>query len=375
VRRLLVIKFRSPGDVLLMVPALKALRRAFPEARLSVAVNAEAAPLIEHHPAVSEALPYDRAARSLSWWRRLSLEARLLGRVRAAGFELAVNATEGDRGALLALASGAALRVGFEPHKGGALQGLKRRAFTHLLPLPPNDRHNVMANLDLIALLGIDVSDRAVELALEEADRARVEGLLAGAGVEPGEPVVHVHAPSRVTYKCWRPEFMAAVIDHLELERGVRVALSGAPPEAPYVANITGLCRSRPIDLTGRLSLRQAGALAQRATLFFGVDTVVMHMAAAVGTPVVALFGPTYAGGWGPWDNAGGEVQYPAPRGVQTSGPHVVVQSERECVPCGNMGCQRSGRSACLEELEPRRVIPVIEAALERAVTGGLALG
>jgi heptosyltransferase-3 len=367
--RILVMKFRSPGDVLLMVPALKALKRKFPEAAISVALNAEAAPLLELHPAVSELLPYGRAGRPASLLGRAGFELGFARQIRSRRFDVAINATEGDRGALLALASGAPTRVGIDPRGSGL--AFKRRIFGHLLPAWPKDRHNVMCNLDLVALLGAEISDRGVELALADSDARRIEELLASGGIDPGQPLAHVHAPSRVSYKRWRPEAVAAVVDHLELERAVRVVLSGATQEAAYVQAIVGLCRSRPLDLAGRLSLRQAGALARRARLFFGVDTVVMHLAAAVGTPVVALFGPTIASGWGPWDNSGPALQYPARCGVQQSGPHIVVQAERDCVPCGNMGCQRSGRSACLEELAPREVIPVLDGALERCLRNG----
>jgi heptosyltransferase-3 len=362
VRRILVIKYRSPGDVVLMTPMLSALKRAFPQAEIVVALNAESAPLVELHPAVSGVLPYDRAARERSPLRRLRQEAALLKGAR--GFDIVINATEGDRGALLALASGAPVRVGLKAEKPGL--AFKERIYTHLLPPWPRERHNVMCNLDLVALLGIDTSGCAAEVALAGEDAARVEECLAAGGVEPGQSVVQVHAPSRATYKQWTPEGVAAVVDHLDLERGLRVILTGAPEEAPYVARIAALCRSRPIDLAGRLTLRQVAALARRACLFFGVDTVAMHLAAAVNTPVVALFGPTRASSWGPWDNGGPADQYAIRAGVQVSGPHVIIASERDCVPCGDMGCRHGGRSACLDELEPGEVITVIDGVLDR---------
>jgi len=375
VRRILVCKFRSPGDVLLLVPALKALKRGFPEASITAAVNADCAPLIELHPAVDRVLGYARGPREGSWLVRAGLELAYF-RQAARRFDLAVNATEGDRGTLLTLVSGARLRVGLDQAGTGA-RALKRRLYTHLLPPWPKGRHNVLCNLDLVGLLGIDTSDRAVELATSAEDDEAVRQALEREGIGEGEPLVHVHAPSR-PYKRWTLEGMAEVIDFLQLERGLRVALSGAPPERPYVEGIAQLCRchhgrSRPAVLAGRLSLRQTGALARRASLFFGVDTVAMHLAAAAGTPVVALFGPSVATAWGPWDNAGPQAPYHGPSGVQHSGPHVIIQPSkacvqpaRACVPCGNMGCGRSGRSACLEELTSAEVIPVLDAALTR---------
>ncbi|PTX99544.1 hypothetical protein DB346_17050 [Verrucomicrobia bacterium LW23] len=117
------------------------------------------------------------------------------------------------------------------------------------------------------------------------------------------QPVVVVHAVSRWLWKCWDDAAMADVVDWLQTERGARVVFTTSqdPRELEKSRDILALCRTRPIFVPGTASLRQFAALCRRADAFFGVDTAPMHIAAAAGIPVVALFGPTNSRHWGPW--------------------------------------------------------------------------
>jgi heptosyltransferase-3 len=117
------------------------------------------------------------------------------------------------------------------------------------------------------------------------------------------KPVVHVHPVARWLFKCWNNEKMAAVIDWLELERGARVIVTSSadPRELERTRAIIAQCRSQPVLLAGQVSLGQMVALSEQADCFLGVDTAPMHIAAAVGAPVVALFGPTSTVAWRPW--------------------------------------------------------------------------
>ena len=123
---------------------------------------------------------------------------------------------------------------------------------------------------------------------------------------------------------------------------GLPVVLTGtkAAHEQDLLAALLHECRARPINLVGRLSLKELGALIARARLFFGMDSAPMHLAAAVNTPAVALFGPSGVFNWGPW------------------GPgHLVIKKDWDCLPCGRDGCQGSKISRCLVELTPEEVL------------------
>ena len=122
----------------------------------------------------------------------------------------------------------------------------------------------------------------------------------------------------------------------------VRVVLTsgGEKKELDKIEQILRLCRTKPVSVAGKTTLKQLAALSQRCKFFIGVDTAAMHIAAAVGTPVIALFGPSGEVNWGPWGNG-----------------HVVIKRDFECRPCGKDGCQGSKRSRCLEEISEEEVL------------------
>ena len=156
---------------------------------------------------------------------------------------------------------------------------------------------------------------------------------------------------------------MAEVIDWVETN-GYRVALTAAPIDAELLraANIIQYCKHPPIQLAGKLTLKQLAALSSISMLFFGVDSAPMHIAASQDTPVLSLFGPSGGFDWGPWPNEWGSLQnpYPAKNGIQYTGNNLVIQQSWDCAPCGQDGCDGSKKSRCLDELTPEIVIPLI---------------
>jgi heptosyltransferase III len=158
------------------------------------------------------------------------------------------------------------------------------------------------------------------------------------------EPFVHMHPASRWKFKCWPAERNAALADRLAAE-GHRIVFTAAPDEAPFIDQIVERMTSQAINLAGKLSLKELGALTARAKLFIGVDSMPMHLAAAMGVPTVALFGPSSEVVWGPWN-------------VEQR----VVTTTHSCRPCGVDGCGGSKVSECLTLLG---VDPVHAAAQE----------
>jgi heptosyltransferase-3 len=152
-------------------------------------------------------------------------------------------------------------------------------------------------------------------------------------------------------FKVWTPGGNAQVLDHLAA-RGLVPVLTAAPDarESELADAILRQASSRCIDLRGRLTLQELGAAIAGAEVFFGVDSVPMHIAAAVGTPGVALFGPSSEKEWGPW----------------SPGFRVVASREHPCRPCGIDGCGGSKRSDCLVQLPVAEVVLALDAVLER---------
>ena len=120
---------------------------------------------------------------------------------------------------------------------------------------------------------------------------------------------MHVHPTSRWLFKTWNDKSMSEIMDYLQIKKKTRVIVTSSPEkkELDKAKKILKLCKSKPLQLLGKTSLKQLGALSSRAQLFFGVDSAPMHIAAAMNTPVIALFGPSGAFHWGPWDNQQGQ--------------------------------------------------------------------
>src|SRR5438309_548761 len=208
-------------------------------------------------------------------------------------------------------------------------------------------------NLDALRRIGIQPADGERALVLvpgSEAERS-VEATLAGHGLA-SKGYLLFHPGSRWQFKCWPADKAAALLDDLD-RRGERVVISAAPDarERELVADILARTRrARPIDLSGKLSLKELAALAGRARLFIGGDSAPMHIAAAMQTPVVALFGPSGELEWGPWRV-----------------PHRIVASRAHpCRPCGNDGCGGGKVSDWLTRLPIEAATAAVDSLLAR---------
>jgi heptosyltransferase-3 len=258
----------------------------------------------------------------------------LLRRLRGRRPELLIHLTGHPRGAWLAKSLGCRYAVAPALANKGRWW---RRAFTHHYKLPrATPRHTVEINLDALRRIGVQPARAARALCLvpggsaEAAAHRWLETLALPRGA-----FVHVHASSRWLFKCWPAERYAELIDCCAAA-GLPALLTAAPDtrELAMVADIAGRCRDAPANLAGKLSLKELAAVCRHARLFIGVDSAPMHIAAAMGTPVVALFGPSGEHEWHPWQV-----------------PHRVVALDWSCRPCGNDGCGGGKRSECLTEL------------------------
>ena len=343
IQRVLVVKLRHHGDVLLATPVLSTLKRRYPHLQVDALVYAETQSMLVGHAAVDRLFVVDRGWRRHGPLTQLREEWRLFRELRARRHELLVCLTEQWRCAWLArLLPVRYAVVGEYPRRGSTWW---RRSFTHHYAVPfPRDK--IESHLDSLRRIGCPVgnADKRASVPADPQAAARIASLIAEHGLEPGRFVV-VHPTSRWIYKCWLPERYAQVINRLGAA-GVRVVLTAAPSaaERDFVADIVKSVNAGFVNLAGKLSLPELGALIGQASCFFGVDSVPMHMAAAVGTPLVALFGPSNQAIW-------------APKGP---GAAVLASTTRECLPCMKHGCGNSGYSECLEDVTVERVLTEI---------------
>jgi len=283
IRSILVFKQRNIGDVLLSTPAIHALRIAWPQARIAVAVNSGTEAMIEGNPDIDRVIVFDRSARDAGGAGRWREEGRFLGEIRAWRPDLAVQLTEGDRGAILAFLSGARFRAGLVPGRRG-LWG-KEKLFTHLSPLPSLYRHAVLRDLDVIGAAGIPPADPGLRFFFTEEDRSRASALLSGVGVPDGVPYAVVQPGSRWKFKCWTDAGNAGLLAHLA--RRHRVAGARAHDfddqplveDHPFVDAAVGIERlvSEQTEVRGGVGLRDVDAarahrFAQRRRQILGAD-------------------------------------------------------------------------------------------------------
>jgi heptosyltransferase-3 len=339
--RALVVKLRHHGDVLLAAPVVSVLKAHAPRLEVDALVYDDTAPMLEGHPALAELHTVGRGGRKLGAWRQLGNERALFARLRARRYDLLVHLTDHPRGAWLARL----LRVRYgvapiAPERGGWW----RRSFTHLYPLVRN-RHQVELHLDALRRIGIQpaLSERELQFVPGRDAERRIAGLALP------DTFVHMHPASRWTFKCWPAERNAQLLDRLSAE-GQRVVLTAAPGETGFIEDILSRTAAKPINLAGQLSLKELGALTARARLFIGVDSMPMHLAAAMGTPTVALFGPSSEEEWGPWN-------------VEQR----LITSSHSCRPCRVDGCGGGKVSECLTLLPVDAVYAAARELLARA--------
>ncbi|HRZ86774.1 MAG TPA: putative lipopolysaccharide heptosyltransferase III [bacterium] len=353
-RRILIVKLKNIGDVLLTVPAIRALHDRYPDAAIAALVNAGTEEMLSGLPYLSRVFTYDRKRiKEKNFVGRCADELRLMRDVRRFGCDLAIDFSGGDRGALCVALSGAAVRVGFAKTGRGML--LRDRCFTRSVK-PDHGKHTVEYHLDLIRAIEIEPKDTGLEIAVPESDRAAVEKVLADKRIDRRKYVV-IHPASRWFFKCWRADGFAAVADHIRSRYGLTVVLTAAPDrrEREMVDAVLSCAKERHADCAGLFSLKQIAALLRDSVLFLGIDSAPMHIAQAVRTPVIVLFGPSGVHNWGP-------------RGKFDR----VICRNWPCVPCGKDGCNGTKKSRCLDAITAEEVIKEVDDffALRGTVTG-----
>jgi heptosyltransferase-3 len=346
VKRALVVKLRNHGDVLLASPVFSVLKNHMPGIETDALVYADTRAMLDENPSISMIFAVDRTWKAMPAYSRAAHEWRLLRGLRARRYDLLIHLSEHPRGAWLARALKCPHAVAPDYSQRSKFW---RRSFTHLFSLPKNPhRHMVEWNLDALRRIGIQPgeNERAPVLKAGAQGEAEAIHLLSEHGLEQ-KSFIHLHPASRWSFKCWPEHRNAALIDALAA-RGVKVVLTAAPDnvELEYVSRIVSLCASDPINLAGKLSLKGLAALTAKAKLFVGVDSAPMHVACAMGTPVVALFGPSGEKEWGPWSLSA----------------RVVASNSHSCRPCGIDGCGGGKVSDCLVTLPESRVL---QAAIE----------
>jgi heptosyltransferase-3 len=339
INRILVIKLHLLGDVLLTTPLYSALKSQYPHIKTDVLVYQETHALLEYNPDINEIYTIDRSWKKKGLSFQLKNEISLLKKLNSNTYDLIINLTDRWRGGWITRLLQPRYSVSKSyAHKRGKLW---RKLFTHIYAVPKQNRHVVEENLDAIRRLGINLlnTDKKLKLVIptqviEDIDKLWQKLDLAH------KRIISIHPTSRWAYKTWNPSHFAQVIDILNNNNHTVILLSGPhKTEIEYCDEILSKTNSSVINLAGKLSILECAALIQKTAAFIGLDSVAMHMSAAVETPTVAIFGPTKEQNWHPW-----QIR------------HKIITEDFNCRPCGLKGCGNGMLSECIQAIQPQTV-------------------
>ena len=335
VRRILIVKLRSIGDTVLATPSLIALRRHAPQAEIDIVLEDWVAPLLDGFDPAVTVIPVERST---------AARLRTALSLRSRRYDVAFNLHGGTTATFLTRISGARYRFGNASYQYARLHN-------QLLSSPADfwgrdKMHSAEQQLALIGYAGVPVDDRPkTRLTVTEPAMRSVEKRLGGKGAGAGRLAL-VHPGTAFVTKQWAVDKYAEVLADLA-RRGLNPVAVGSPAEAAILADLKS--RSTvPVTTLADLTLPEVTAIASAADIFIGNDSGIAHIAAAVGTPSVVVFGSSNRVHWRPWTDA----------------PYEIVYEPFECQPCAGYRCEMFGEPRCIQSVAVDNVIAAIEHVL-----------
>jgi lipopolysaccharide heptosyltransferase II len=349
---ILLVRLRLIGDVVFTTPAIRAIRRHYPDARITYIVEEESAAVVRHNPHLDEVI----VARSPHARGRLRADIALIRRLRRERYDLAIDFHGGPRSSLLTWLSGAPKRIGYEV-LGRSWMYTTRVARSRVL----RPRHSVVSQWDVLLPLGIAPPDPeidATEMPNHPAAATAVARRLAAAGIGPDNPVIVVHVSAGNPFRRWpSASFVELVCRLASTDPMRRIILTSGPSDAAAAAAIATDARAKlepdqraTVVECGEFDLGELRALIERAALYVGGDSGPLHIAGTTGVPVVGLYGPTLP------------VRSQPYRGARFISAAAEVQN-LPCRPCNQRTCE-PGDFRCLTGISAESVAELAERAL-----------
>ncbi len=355
-RRILVIRLDLIGDLVLSLTVVRALKRTYPQAEIDLLAIPSSARVALNDPNLSEVITYDpniwRRPKALAQPKNWLDAQALLRRFHQRHYDLAVS-VYGPWAGILAVLSRAKRRVGYgrESYPGfmtDSVPGGIPERWRHWSPL--DDKHEVDYCLELARAAGAMITrdDRVPHLEVDAQSAWEVEQLLCKEGAQAGKPLIACHVSSNNGQsKRWPTPYWATLLDRLISEEGAQVVLTGAPVDLPIVEDVIRRMREQPVNLAGKTSLLQLAALLHRADLMISGDSGPIHMATALGTPIIGIYGPTNPALGGP-----------------VSPDATVLRSHIWCSPCYNAQLPADCRyytTQCMKNITPAQVFAIAQ--------------
>ena len=339
--KILITRTDRIGDVLLSTPAIKAVRDAHPEAHIAVMVRPYAEEIVRGNPYINEVIIYDKYARHKNF---LSTFFFALG-LRKKNFDLAIHLHPTNRCHVISFLAGIPQRVGYDIKCGFLL--------TKKIPHTKQEgkKHEIDYTLDVVRSIGIEVRNKELYMPIIKEAEEKISGLLQQEGLSGQDRLVVLHPGASCLSKRWPEERFAMLGEKLIENYGVKVALVSGPNEVEIVARTAKLMGHHAINLCGKTSIGELAALLKRAELFISNDSGPVHMAVAVGTPVIAIFGRSDKGlspkRWGP-----------------TGPKDIILHKHVGCDVCLAHNCQKD--FACLKAITVDDVMEISNRMLEK---------
>ncbi|MBW2673357.1 MAG: putative lipopolysaccharide heptosyltransferase III [Deltaproteobacteria bacterium] len=346
--RILIIQLGDIGDVVWATPAFQAVKEAYPQASVSVLVREGLGSLVEADPHIHKIFEIQRRGRNLL--KKTKRQIDFIRSLRRERLDLVFDLRLDDRGAFMAFLTGAPCRVSTVDHT----VMWRNRLFTHLVdPSPTAERIHGAAeqSLRIVREFGIETENPIPKLWVSDATSETVRRLLDQEGVSAAGGWVSINPFARWPHKEWDDEKWIRIINWLWKEYELATVIVGSSGETKRAAYIRSRSCGEVFSLAGRTTLGELAGLLGLGCLHIGVDSAAPHIAAAVGTPTITIYGPS---DWLDW----------APQGAM----HDIIIPDRDCAPCHQKGCDGSGTSKCLEELTVEKVQKEIQEALDRGI-------
>jgi heptosyltransferase I len=345
-RSILLVKLSAIGDVVHTLPLLEVLRKNFPEARIDWLVEEEASPMIQGHKEIDHVIVSFRK----SWQKRLlspkdlpaaiSEIRRFVRELRSLEYDLVIDLHGLFKSGLLTGLARGRRKIGFTGGREGSILFLTDRPY----PFDYN-RHALERYLLAAEYLGCNMNSWRGEIPLRAEDMERMDRLLADR-FSPDDILIAINPMARWATKLWDEEHFSRLAERLAEELSCKVIFTGSPSDRPVIERIIGGLYPPPLNLAGGTTLRELAYLYTRCRLVVTTDTGPMHIAAAMGVPVVALFGPTAPWRTGPY----GKI-------------HKVIRKELECSPCFRKKCSHL---SCMKSITVDEVFDTIRKIMEQ---------
>lgn len=333
-QNILIVRLSAIGDVLHCTPVSRALREQYPDAKLSWIVSEKAQDILVGNPFLDEVLVWNKdqwkqkfAANPFKGYRSLQVLSRTLRQLQ---FDLVVDVHAQLLPGLITWGSGAPIRVGFSNAKEMASLFYNKKV--------PRDGSLPITRQYLGALgaLGISAPQAGMIMPVAPENEQKAAAIWSENNIGNADKVVVLNSSTTWPTKCWPPEYFSQLGNYLLQEPGVKILLTGAKADIPLVQQIKNGINGEAIDIAGHTSLKDLAAVIRKCDLFITGDTGPLHMAAAVGTPTLSLFGPT-------------DPRIYAPEGEQ----HVSLLSPAPCQLCRKRTCDHF---VCMAQIKPELV-------------------